>query len=426
MSLPIPRPATPFPAVYPMRRRAELLEQVLRERMNRVLPLAMREAGIDMWLVICQEDDYDPVFWTLMPLDTWAPILQMLVFFDRGPEKGVERINLSMTRTGDIYERPWQGTDHTEQWPLLAKLIAARDPQRIGINIGATQWAAGGLTHNLYEQLVAALARPYVERLVSSEALITRWLSTLTPQQITLFEHVANVAHGLLAECYSRHTIVPGVTTYKDLEWAYWERCAALGLSLSFKPFFNPVRQQSEQQRYGDHDTVIRPSDLIHSDVGIRYLGLCSDHQEWAYVLQPGETDAPPALKALMAQGNRLQEIFMAAFETGLTGDELLSRILSQARAQGIPNPKVYSHCLGHFLHEPGPLIGLPWEQARNPGRGDVVLEPTYTFTMELSVSDRIADWDEQAVTLSMEEDVVFTGDTCRPLDGRQTGFYLV
>ena len=38
---------------------------------------------------------------------------------------------------------------------------------------------------------------------------------------------------------------------------------------------------------------VIRRGDLLHTDVGLCYLGLCTDTQEMAYVLKLDETDAP-------------------------------------------------------------------------------------------------------------------------------------
>lgn len=415
----------PFPQVLPVRQRAAVMRRVLAERLDTVLPVAMREADLDMWVVLCQEDDYDPVFRTLVPMDAWCPILQMLVFCDRGAD-GVERINLSMTDTGDLYERPWRGGDHAEQWPLLRQIIAERNPRRIGVNIGRVQWAAGGLTHNLWIQLVETLGPQLSDRLTCAETLVTRWLATLTDSQIELYEHVVAIAHALLAECFSRAAITPGVTTTEDLEWYYWQRACDLGLELAFKPFFSLTRSPASRARYGEADRTIRPGDLLHSDVGIRYLGLHSDHQQVAYVLQPGESEPPEGLQALLRNANRLQDIHMAHFRQGLSGNELLTAILGAAREQGLPKPRVYSHSLGHFLHEPGPLIGLPWEQVACPGRGDVRLEPGYAFTMELSVSGPVPQWDGEEVLMGIEEDVVFTAQGCRCLDGRQTEFYLL
>ncbi|MCX7600167.1 MAG: hypothetical protein N2512_15065 [Armatimonadetes bacterium] len=128
----------------------------------------------------------------------------------------------------------------------------------------------------------------------------------------------------------------------------------------------------------------------------------------------------------LLGEVNRLQDIYMAEFRAGLTGNELLANVLGRARAEGVPNPRVYSHSLGHFLHEPGPLIGLPWEQENCGGRGQVVLAPNYAFTMELSVTAPVAEWNGEEVTLGVEEDVVFTDGVCRLIDGRQSGFYLI
>lgn len=412
--------------LLPVRKQDEVLLRVLRQRLDTILPTAMREADLDLWLILCQEDNPDPVFRTMIPLNTWTPLLQMLVFHDRGEAVGVERINLSMTDTADLYERPWTGTSTPEQWQHLARLVQERDPRRIGVNIGSVNWAAGGLTHNLYNQLVAALPSPYPNRLVSAEAACTRWLMTLSEEELDLYPSIISIAHGIIAECFSRATVLPGVTTTQDLEWAYWQRCADLGFEMAFKPYFRLYRSPADQARYPVEDRVIRRGDVLHCDVGFRYLRLNTDHQELAYVLREGEADAPAGLKRLLAENNRLQEVYLSQFQQGLTGNELLARMLSRAREAGIPSPKVYSHSLGLYLHEPGPLIGLPWEQECCPGRGDVRLEPNTCFTMELSVCDTVPEWGGQELRLGTEQDVAFTAEGCRPLDGVQTAFHLI
>jgi Xaa-Pro aminopeptidase len=408
-----------------MRQRAAVIHQLLKGRLATLMPAAMAAAGLDMWILLCQEDNLDPVFSTLIPMDTWCPILQMLVFVAR-PDGTVEGVNLCGTNTHDLYRHPYTGQIESEQWPLLQQLVAEHKPQRIGINIGTVAWAGGGLTYNLYQQLLAHLPAPYHERLVSAEPAATLLLSTLTEDELGMYEHVVQVAHAVIAGIYTRQVIVPGVTTVRDLEWAYWQRCADLGFTQGFKPTFRLLRSDAQRACYGAADIVVRPGDGIHCDVGLTYLRLNSDHQQVAYVLQPGEEDAPAGLKALMAAGNKLQDIFMAEFRLGLTGNELLHNILTRARREGVPNPRVYSHSVGLFVHEPGPLIGLPWEQERCEGRGDVKLSYNQCFTMELSVTAPVPEWGGQELRLGLEEDVVFTQDGCRPLDGRQTSFHLI
>jgi Xaa-Pro aminopeptidase len=414
-----------MPQILAVRQQAEVIRAILHKRLDTILPEAMRQANLDMWIILCQEDDYDPVFKTMVPLDTWAPILQMLIFYDRGPGKSVERINLSMTDTGDLYDRPWKGVHHEEQWTQLRGMIEERHPERIGINIGRVNWATGGLTYNLYRQLVEAVPA-IAGNLVSAEKACEHWLMTLTVDELEIFNHVARIAHEMIAECFHPRAITPGITTTDDLAWAYWQRSVNLGLELAFKPFFRLIRSDAAKVIYPVEDKVIRRGDLLHCDVGIRYLRLNSDHQELAYVLRDGETKAPEGFTRLLAEGNRLQKAFMDEFKLGLTGNELLAKILSSAQRQGIPNPRIYSHSLGLYLHEPGPLIGLPWEQEINPGRGDVALGHNTCFTMELAVEDAIAEWDDQIVRLSLEQDVKFTERGCEPVDGVQTSFHLI
>jgi len=202
---------------------------------------------------------------------------------------------------------------------------------------------------------------------------------------------------------------------------------ADFGLDLAFYPFFTiRGRQAKDIEKYGKDDKVIRPGDFIHCDVGLKYMHYNSDHQEWAYVLRIGETDAPESFKKVMAEGNRLQDIFCGEFKSGLSGNELLAHVLRKAKEKGIPKPRVYSHSLGYFLHEPGPLIGLPWEQVNNPGRGDVKLVPNSCFTAELSVTMPVPEWGGKDFRLSLEQDIVFTQDGVAFLDGRQTRFHLI
>ena len=414
------------PRVLSLRQQDEVTYRVLQKRLDTIVPAAMRENGFDMWLIICEEDAYDPIHTSMTPMKTWRPILQMLIFFGRGPEQGVERISLSMTKMRGLFEQPWTGKHHEEQWVLLRKMIEQRDPKRIGIHTGEVQWLAGGLSHVLYERLRAVLPQKYVARLASAESVATRWGATLTSDEIELYRHVIDVAHGIIAESYSPKTIVPGTTTIDDVVWRHSQRIVELGMKLAFPPYFRRYRSDADVVRYGEDDPFLRPGDFIRCDVGLEYLRLISDQQQWAYIVRPGETDAPEPMRRLMAQTHRLQRIFMSEFREGLTGNEILANIHRRAQQEGIPNPKIYSHSCGIFLHEPGPLIGLPWEQERCEGRGDVKLRENNTFAMELSTGQVIPGFSKEIINLSLEEEVVFTEGRCRPIGGLQRRFYLI
>ncbi len=306
---------------------------------------------------------------------------------------------------------------------MLKEIIEQRDPKRIGLNIGDVNWASGGLTLNLYNQLVEAVPG-YVDRFTSAEAACTKWLMTLTEEELELYPGISTLARKVIAHCFSTESVTPGVTTIEDLEWLFWQTCTDNGLEQSFKPYFRIIRRESSE--YPVEDGVIRMGDLLVCDVGLRYLGLITDHQELAYIRQVSESDAPDGLKRLLAENNRLQDIFMDEFSHGLTGNQLLANILARAGDEGVPNPWIFSHSLGLLLHEPGPLIGLPWDQEPTPGRGDVRLEYNSCYAMELSIKDHVPEWDNQLVPCQTEHIVAFTEDGCKLINGRQTSFHLV
>jgi len=430
--LPLSASAENRPAILSIRDRAALVLKVTQKRLDTLLPRLMRETGFDMWIITCNEDNLDPIFETMMPYENWCPITQILVMFDRGQAKGVERLNVSRTDTQGLFVNVWDAnawdTQKKEsQWDCLGRIIRERAPKRIGINEGEIQWAAGGLSSVLKKKLVAAAGPQYAARLESAEPLATLWAETFIDDEIELMERAAATSHSIIAEMFSNRVITPGLTTADDVRYFYWQKVADLGLKVSFMPFVSiRGRSPENKEKYGKDDRVIRPGDLLHCDVGLKYMRYNSDHQEMAYVLRPGETDVPETFKKLMVEANRLQDVYCGEFKTGLTGNELLGNILKKAKEKGIPNPRVYSHSLGYFLHEPGPLIGLPWEQVNNPGRGDVKLVPLSSFTVELSVTAPVPEWGGQDFRLPLEQDVLFMGDRTVFFDGRQTQFHLI
>ncbi len=421
-----------IPGVLDIRDRADLVLRITRDRLDGLLPGLMRETGFDMWIITCNEDNPDPVLMTMMPYENWCPITQVLVLFDRGPEKGVERINISRTDTQGLFQNAWDAAawdtgKKESQWACLGRIVRERDPKRIGIDTGEVQWAAGGLTAVLKARLEEAVGPACAARFRSAEPLATLWLETLVDQEIEIMERAAAVSRSIIADMYSTAVVTPGRTTVDDLRFYYWQRVADLGLGVSFSPFVSiRGRAPADIERYGKADTVIRPGDIVHCDVGLKYMRWNSDHQEVAYVLKTGESDVPETFRKMMAEANRLQDVYRGEFRTGLTGNEVLGNVLRKAVGLGIPGPKLYSHSLGLFLHEPGPLIGLPWEQVNNPGRGDVRLVPNSCFTAEMSVTAPVPEWGGKEFRLPLEQDVVFTGSEVVFLAGRQTAFHLI
>ena len=151
-----------------------------------------------------------------------------------------------------------------------------------------------------------------------------------------LFKQVTELGQYMIDECFNSGAITPGVTTIDDLVWHYWQHARDLGLDVAFRPYFR-IRRDERETRYPPN--VISPGDVVHCDVGIKYLRLNSDHQHLAYVPRLGETDVPAGLKTRLADTNVLQDIYMAGFRHGASGNEMLRDMLRAARAAGLPEP---------------------------------------------------------------------------------------
>jgi Xaa-Pro aminopeptidase len=218
---------------------------------------------------------------------------------------------------------------------------------------------------------------------------------------------------------------VPDVTTSSDVRWWFRDRIARLGLEAWFHPSIDIRRSPDEAARYPRNDEVIRRGDLLHCDVGFRYLGLATDMQHNAYVLRAGETDAPAGLKDLLRKGNRLQEILMGEMKEGRKGNEILLGALAKAKSEGIEG-EIYSHPIGYYGHGSGTMLGMPEKQSFVPGTGERPLHLDTSFSIELNVSAVVPEWAGTRVTMGLEDDALFTKAGARWLDGYPTRLYLI
>jgi Xaa-Pro aminopeptidase len=157
-------------------------------------------------------------------------------------------------------------------------------------------------------------------------------------------------------------------------------------------------------------DPVIQHGDLLHCDVGITVARLNTDTQHNAYVLRPGETDAPEGLRRALANANALQDIVMSELRPGRSGNEILAAARARMQAQKI-NGTIYSHPVGLHGHGAGALIGLWDYQDGVAGRGDAKVIPSMWYSIELQATTPVPEWDGQAVRMAQEEDAIIGAD---------------
>jgi Xaa-Pro aminopeptidase len=166
------------------------------------------------------------------------------------------------------------------------------------------------------------------------------------------------------------------------------------------------------------------PGDLLWVDFGIKYLGLNTDTQHMAYVLKPGEKDAPAGLKAGLAAANKVQDALTSSFKVGATGNEVLAAARAKAIAQGL-EPVIYSHPIGYHGHAAGTPIGM-WDNQRPRAEGEWPMHAPTAWSIELAAIHPVPEWGGQKVRFRLEEDAFFDGKKVEYIDGRQTRFHLI
>ncbi|WP_269519086.1 M24 family metallopeptidase [Alteromonas sp. BMJM2] len=417
--------------ILSMKERSDVIDNTLAHRFATVLPHIMRRENIDMWVIMSREYNEDPVLKTMLP-STWLSARRhtMLVIYDPGEGQPLERLAVARYAVANSFEKAWDKEEQPNQFDALANIIKQRNPSKIAINTSDAFALADGMTSTEKTMFMAALPQPYQERVVSGEKLSIGWLETRSDMEMEYYPTLAQIGHNLIATAFSNTVITPGVTTTDDVVWWLRDRTNELGLKNWFHPTVSIQRADSEvfdqikafSKR--PEKNVIQPGDLIHVDFGITYLRLNTDQQQHAYILKPGETDAPDYLKHALANGNRLQDILTNNFQKGRSGNEILKRSRDQAIKENI-KPAIYTHPLGLHGHAAGPTIGMWDAQEGVPIQGDYSMYENTVYSIELNAATMIEEWGKE-VRIMLEEDAFFNGKTVSYLDGRQTEFHLI
>lgn len=421
-------PATPPP---PLREQARIQQEWLRLRLERVLPKLMRENNVRMWIVPMREYNEDPVFSSLVSATTFAARRRTIyVFYDRGVEKGVERLALGGTSQGGLYVAYRDTTLGNaelwgkDQWRLLTRVVEERDPETIAVNISHTHAFSDGLSAGEWQQLQEALGERYTARIIPAERLPLDLISLRLPEMMPVYQSMMKTVHAIIGEAFSNKVIIPGKTTTQDVVWWMRQKTQDLGYGTWFQPSVSIQRKGVDMAN--EADPIILRGDVLHCDFGITAMRLNTDTQHMGYVLREGEKDAPAGLKKILANSNRLQDILLENMKVGLTGNQILANTLAQMQREGI-NGTVYTHPIGEHGHGAGPLIGLWDRQMGVPGRGDVPLLADTWFSIELQATTPVPEWNNQKVSSAQEEDAAITGDgQVRWIHKRQEAFHLV
>lgn len=419
--------------ILPEWQRAKVVDEILADRFNNLLPNLMDKADVDMWVVISREYNEDPVIKTMLPAK-WlnARRRTILLFYRDKAKNSIEKLAVARYNVGESIVSAWDKEKEPDQWKRLMQLIEERNPKKIGLNFSKDHNIADGLDKTDYDEFMSNLLKKYQTKVVSAEQLAVRWIETRTEREMILYNQLVDITHDIIAEAFSEKVITPGVTTTTEVEWWMRQKVTNLGLETWFHPTVDVQRSKEELVSHlysfsgRPDDMVILPGDLLHCDFGITYLRLNTDCQELAYVLRPEEKSAPEFLIQGLKDGNRVQDFLTSNMVTGKTGNQILAKSLAEAKAAGL-RPSIYTHPLGLYGHSAGTTIGM-WDSQGGVMKDDgenYPLNPNTVYAIELNTTINIPEWNRN-IRIMLEEAGFYGEDGFRYVNGRQTELLLI
>jgi Xaa-Pro aminopeptidase len=389
--------------------RAKLRDEIIDDRFDNLLPQLMDATEIDMWVVISREYNEDPVIKTMLPSEWLNARRRTILVFYRNKEKNtIEKLAVARYNVGENIKSAWDKEKEPNQWKALRRIIEERNPNKIGINTSTYFALADGLVKTDYDEFFGSLSLGNKEKIVSAEKLAIAWIETRTVKEMKLYKELVQITHDIIDEAFSNNVIKPGVTTTEDVVWWMRQKVTELGLATWFHPTIDVQRSNEPLKSHiysfakKGNGKVILPGDLLHCDFGISYVGLNTDCQQHAYVLEKDEDEVPVFLKEAFKKGNRLQDILTSTMRTGKTGNEILLASLNKAKKEGL-KPSIYSHPLGNFGHSAGTTIGMWDSQGGVPVNGDYPLHNNTVYAIELNVTVTLKEW-QKDIRIMLEE----------------------
>lgn len=392
-------------------RRWRKMNQIRQDKFDLVLPEVMRENGIDMWIVMCREGSFDPLYPDLG--EGYVGSTGYYVFTDSGEDR-IERAALGISgyllEEGGTYD--YFGSDLE-----LKAYVEERDPQRIGLNYSKNIGGADGLSHSGYLELTETLGEKYAERFVSAEKLVSDFRSRRVASEIAVYGEACELAYTIAERALSNEVITPGVTTLEDVAWWMKEQLFQHNLESSFgmpSVYVTGVRGILATSS----DRIIQRGDVLFIDWGVGLMNMYTDMKRMAYVLREGETAVPPGIQNAFDQAVRVRQIIKETIKPGVTAKEAEGAVYAALTAAGFNKMKGFNqftegdvtdviigcHSVGNWGHGVGPSIAF-----FNPVRLGYEIKPSNLLSIELFAYTRLPEWGGKKLRVALEDDAIVT-----------------
>ena len=385
--------------------------QIRLDKFEQVLPRAMRDNGIDMWIVAVKENHYDPL-WNDLGRG-YVSGIGYYVFTDRGGDR-IERAALGPS--GYLLNESG-AYDIIAPASTLAEHVKARDPKRIGFNMSerdrTRRWPVRDDARALEEDAGRDLCRRVSSPPRSSSPIFAR---TASPRRLSRLAKPPSIAIQLTERALSNEVITPGKTTLEDVAWWMQDRLLdrALGSEFDMPSVYitgpDGIVATSNSR-------IIQPGDVMMIDWGVQLMNFGTDVKRVAYVLKPGETAPPKSIQNAFDKALSVRDVLKKAIKVGVRADETMKAMDAALRAAGFgviefnrPNKDdktdvVYGfHPVGNTGHDIGPSL-TTWQ----PLQTTFVMHAQHMFSFEYFAYTPIAEWGGAKLRIPIEDDAILT-----------------
>ena len=399
--------------------------EIRKKRINTLLPNALQEANVDCWLIICRENNNDPLADHIGGENAGGTAVFLFyndatgfhskVFSPSGEATALDEL--------DIHDEVVSVARGTSSVKMAVDFIKNQNFKAIAVNSSESNSTADGLSFTQRKELETELGED-ANKLVSSTEVVYNWLSIKLPEEVEILTKAAALTAEFQIEAYKQ--VVPGTSTDADIAKFLKKKMAEYGVKDGWAPDQNP-NVNSGPDRGHSHATnkVIMPGDVIQIDFGIKlYDRWVSDIQRFAYVLKEGETEVPKEIQFYWESARAGNRAALAAMKPGVKGvdvDRAQRVLMVDAKSEYV----MWStgHPVGYVAHDVGPNLGGSQSSHVRPA-SKKELKEGMTFAFDGFHAWKREDGTEK--TISVEEMAVVTKDGAHYLIKPQEELILI
>ncbi len=391
-------------------RRWRKLNQIRLDKFDLVLPEVMRENKIDMWIIMCREGNFDPLYPDMG--EGYVGHNGYYIFTDIGKPR-IERAVLGIE--GYLLEET-KAYDYFGSESELKDFVTKRDPKRIGLNTSKDIGSADGLSYTGRQELAELLGSKYESRFLSAEKLVSDFRSRHVASEVAVFAEAGDYSYQIAERALSNEVITPGVTTLENVAWWMKEQLfknnlqSSFGMPSVYVTGANGIEATST-------DRIIQRGDILMLDWGVGFMHMFTDMKRMAYVLKEGEKEVPKSIQHAFDQAKVVRQIVVSTIKPGITAkqnevnvynalqDANFSRIeFNKPGTDDNTDVIIGCHSVGDWGHGSGPSIAF-----FNPVQLTYIVKPTNLFSIELFAYTPMPEWGGKKLRIPLEDDAIVT-----------------